>query len=74
MRVALLVVGLALDGVFGVGLVCAAMAAAVAIEAERHRAAWWWVGASAVCLGGLLGLAVVVPAGLAGLGVGGGWR
>lgn len=77
MRVAALLVMLVLDGLFGVGLVCTAIAAAVAIEAERHRAAWWWLGASLVCLAGLLGLAVAAPPGLAvGLGVRvwGGWR
>jgi hypothetical protein len=74
-NVALLVMVLTLDGLFGVGMVCSAMAAAVAIEAERHRAVWWWLGASTVCLGGLLGLAVTIPPGLGnGLGVGGGWR
>ena len=72
---AVLVVVLALDGLFGVGLVCTTMAAAIAIEAERLRAAWCRLAGSLVCLGGLLGLAVAMPPGLGeGLGVGGGWR
>jgi len=71
--VTVVIVTLALDGLFGVGLVCTAMATAIAIEAERTRAAWCWLGASLVCLGGLLGLAVATPPGL-GEGLGGGWR
>jgi len=73
MTVPKLLVVLLLIAAFGIGLVITAMGTAIAIERQCHRAAWWWLAGSLVCLSGLLVLAITMPPGT-GDATGGGWR